>query len=601
MTYRPVEEYGIIGDMHSAALVGTDGSIDWYCLPRFDSPSVFARILDDEKGGYFRISVPGCLRRQQMYLPDTCVLVTRFLSDSGVGEVIDFMPVDPGRAGPGSHQIVRVAKSIRGSTEFRLDCMPAFNFARDPHTVEISGPGALFRSDGMSFTLRSRFPLARHLNGVSASFTLGEGESTTFLLGEGADLQQTAAESRIVGDDLLRETVTFWKRWLGQCTYRGRWREMVNRSILTLKLLTYDPTGAIVAAPTTSLPEELGGPRNWDYRYTWMRDAALTLIAFMQLGFTGEAEKFMAWLEERAVEDATSKAPLQLMYRVDGTRDLTETHLDHLDGYRGSRPVRVGNLAVDQLQLDIYGELLAAVEIYDRDAKKISYDLWTHLVRMLDWVADNWRRSDEGIWEIRGGRHHFVYSKVQCWVALDRGLRIADRRSFPLDRSRIQRERDLIFEAVMQEGYRPDRGSFVQHFATDALDASILTLPIVGFVAPSDPRMLGTLARIRRELSSDSLVYRYSVRHAAADGIDCGEGTFNICTFWLVEALARAGEVEEARFIFEKMLTYANHVGLFGEETSPSGEVAGNYPQAFTHLSLINAAFALNEALGGDV
>lgn len=595
-TYKPIENYAVIGDMHTVALVGMDGSIDWCCLPRFDSPSVFAAVLDHDRGGYFKVASVQPGRNKQMYLPDTNVLITRFLSAEGVGEVVDFMPVEDDPAQK-VHQIVRVAKAIRGTVRFRLECFPAFDFARRPHTVVLEGRGALFDAGDDQVALISRFPLARVGNGVAVEFTLAAGESTTFVLrqveaGGRADL----LEARLVGEQLLRRTVEFWNRWLAASRYTGRWREMVHRSALMLKLLTYQPTGAIVAAPTTSLPEEIGGVRNWDYRYTWIRDAAFTLNAFMRLGFTEEAACFMEWLEQRAQEGAAD-GPLQIMYRVDGSPDLVEHTLDHLEGYRGSQPVRVGNAAARQMQLDIYGELLDSVYLYDQHGAPISYDLWQHLRRMLEWVADNWDRTDEGIWEVRGGQQQFVFSKVQCWVALDRGLRLAANRSLPIDHARILGERDRIYETVMDKGYDLSHRSFVQYFGTDALDASNLLMPLLRFVSPTDRRMRGTLERTMRELVSDSLVYRYEIGRGAGDGLTGQEGTFNICTFWLVEALARSGQVDDARFIFEKMLTYANHVGLYAEETGPMGEALGNFPQAFTHLGLISAAFALNEAL----
>ncbi|WP_380282443.1 glycoside hydrolase family 15 protein [Kitasatospora purpeofusca] len=602
MGYKPIENYGLIGDMHTAALVGTDGSIDWCCLPRFDSPSVFARLIDDEHGGYFKIAPLESVRRQQMYMPDTAVLITRFMSPGGVAELVDFMPIKHAAAGPGSHQIVRVAKAVRGTVEFRLECFPALDYARQKHEIIHEGRGVVFRGSDISVALTSRFPLATVDTGVCVEFTLREGEEITFLLRQVESLAEEAyiAEARLTGRELLQNTIEYWKTWLGQCTYTGRWREMVHRSALTLKLLTHDPTGAVVAAPTTSIPEELGGERNWDYRFTWIRDAALTLAAFMQLGFTEETVRFMGWLEDRAKE-VEEGCPLRLMYRIDGGVELDETILDHLEGYRRSRPVRIGNGAADQLQLDIYGELLTAIEIFDARVCRISYDLWSHLRRMAYWVADNWRSPDEGIWEIRGARRQFVYSKLQCWAALDRALRIAHRHGLPLDSERVTRERDAIFHAIMEEGYDRERGTFVQYFGSGAVDASALAIPMVGFLSPKDPRMLGTLECIAEDLSSDSLVYRYETGSAAQDGLRGSEGTFNICTFWLVEAMALAGLVEPARLLFEKMLTHANHLGLFAEETSASGESIGNYPQALTHLSLISAACALDKALGGGV
>jgi GH15 family glucan-1,4-alpha-glucosidase len=402
----------------------------------------------------------------------------------------------------------------------------------------------------------------------------------------------------IDGDDALQRTVEFWRRWMGRSRYEGRWREMVHRSALVLKLLTFEPTGAIIAAPTTSLPEEIGGVRNWDYRYVWIRDAAFTLYAFLRLGYTDEASRFMEWLRARVMEEETPGGPIQLVYRIDGRHDFPEEELDHLDGYRGSRPVRVGNRAREQLQLDIYGELLDSVYLFDKHGEQISHDFWLDLRRMVDWVAVNWDQPDEGIWEVRSGRRHFVHSKLQCWVALDRALRIGDVRGFPLDRGRILAARDRIYEAIMEQGWNPERGAFVQSFGAEALDASNLLMPLVRFVAPKDPRILGTIDRTLEELASDTLVHRYELGKGAGDGLTGEEGTFSICTFWLVEAMARAGRLYEARFIFEKMLTYANHLGLYGEEIGLTGEALGNFPQAFTHLALISAAYNLDKSLG---
>ena len=604
MGYQPIEDYGIIGDMHSVALVGVDGSIDWLCFPHFDSPSVFAAILDDEKGGRFKISpTPNGVTHRQMYWPDTNVLVTRFLSPDGVGEVTDYMPVGAPENGHGHHQLIRHVKVVRGEMTFCMECSPAFNYARDSHETQINAEGACFHSSKLGLGLATSIPLRKHEDGVVADFTLREDETAVFVLREvepgaggcGVSLSEPEAE------ELFRQTVKYWRRWLSQCTYTGRWREMIYRSALALKLLTYQPTGAIVAAPTTSLPEGIGGERNWDYRYTWIRDAAFTLYAFLRIGFTEEAAQFMEWLEARA-DEPNPDGSLQLMYGIDGRHNLSEETLDYLEGYRASRPVRVGNSAYNQLQLDIYGELMDAVYLYNKYGDPISYELWTHLRRLVDWVCDNWRREDEGIWEVRGGRRHFVYSKLMCWVAVDRGLRLANKRSFPADRDRWLKVRDEIYEEIMDRGWNPELKTFVQYYDSDILDASNLIMPLVFFVAPKGPRMLGTLDAINRSpkdggLVSNSLVHRYDVEKSP-DGLMGNEGTFSLCTFWLVEALTRAGRLEEARLIFEQMLSYANHLGLYAEEIGPSGEALGNFPQAFTHLTLISAAFNLDRSLG---
>ncbi len=608
MAYQPIENYGIIGDMHTVALVGMDGSIDWYCCPHFDSPSVFAAILDDRRGGRFKISPrSGQVTHKQLYWPETNVLITRFLSPDGVGEITDYMPVGLPDGAKRRHQLVRRVRVVRGVMPFRMECTPAFNYARDEHTTVLTESGASFHSPGLSLGLGTRRKLRKQANGVLSEFTLREGEQAIFVAGKiepdsGCEVLLSEPEA----DDLVEKTVAYWRRWLSRSTYHGRWRETVQRSALALKLLTFEPTGAIVAAPTCSLPENMGGERNWDYRYTWIRDAAFTLYGLLRIGFTEEAAQFMNWLDRRCHE-LEPDGSLQIMYGLDGRHTLTEETLDHLEGYKGSRPVRIGNGAYAQRQLDIYGELMDSVYLYNKYGAPISFDLWRHLRKLVNWVADNWQLEDEGIWEVRGGQKHFVYSKLMCWVALDRALRLADKRSFPAPRDRWVETRDRIYEEIMNKGWNEKRRSFVQSYGSDALDASNLMAPLVFFLSPTDPRNLSTLDAIMKSpseggLLSNSLVYRYNV-HQTADGLGGEEGTFNICTFWLVEALTRAGRfdrrrLEKARLIFEQMLGYANHLGLYAEETGPRGEALGNFPQAFTHLGLISAAFNLDRSLG---
>lgn len=608
MPYLPIENYGMIGDMHTVALVGMNGSIDWLCLPHFDSPSVFASLLDDKKGGAFRIAPSNeDVTCKQFYWPETNVLITRFLAPEGAAELADFMPVGTPRGdGRHRHQLIRRLTAVRGSIQFTAACLPAFNYARDEHDTEGIGGGVRFTAPGLRLALTASVPLRIEGGGATARFTLHQGETAVFVLRD-EDGEASGCLSVEETEKSFRQTVNYWRRWLSLCRYSGRWREMVHRSALALKLLTFEPTGAIVAAPTASLPEALGGPRNWDYRYTWIRDSAFTIYAFMRLGFTEEAERFMHFLTELCAGCSVDGVPLQVMYGIDGRRDLTEETLNHLDGYHGSKPVRIGNGAYDQLQLDIYGELMDAVYLFNKHGTPISYDTWIALRKIINWVADNWQEEDESIWEVRGGRRHFVYSKLMSWVTLDRGLRLAEKRSFPADRDRWLKVRDTIYDEIMSKGWNPDRQAFVQSYGSKVLDASNLMMPLVFFLSPADPRLIRTLDAMLQPpeeggLLANNLVYRYNVGEAD-DGFDAEEGTFNICTFWLVEALTRTGRfdpprLEEARLMFERMMGFSNHVGLFAEETGQSGEALGNFPQAFTHLALISAAFNLDRALG---
>ncbi len=591
--YKPIESYGLIGDLETAALVGDDGAIDWFCPNRFDSPSLFAAILDADRGGRFRIAPLAEATSKQLYLPDTAVLLTRFYTHTGVAEVTDAMPIGLDRCA-----IVRRIDAVRGSVEFRMDCRPAFDYARRGHRVTLPHPmQADFASDGGGATqLISSIPMSPLGPASTARFTLSQGERAWFVL-QGPSGPGRWSDHAV--DDALERTREFWRRWLSRCTYRGRWREMVQRSAITLKLCTYEPTGAMVAAPTTSLPETIGGGRNWDYRYAWLRDSAFTAFAFQRLGFHDEAAQFAAWLGDRC-EEKQDDPQLQIVYAVDGGRDLREHELTHLEGYRGSRPVRIGNGAYDQLQLDVYGELMDAIYLSNKH-EPISWHLWQSLRRLLDWLSQNWQRPDEGIWEVRGGRRDFVYSRLMCWVAFERAIRMQSQRGLPGDTPGWRTQRDAIYEDIMTHGWSSERGAFVQYYGGTVLDASNLLMPLVKFIGPRDPRMLATLDAIQGELVSDSLVYRYNPLTASDDGLGgADEGSFSLCSFWLVECLTRCGRLDQARLIFEKMLTYASNLGLYAEQVGDTGEARGNYPQAFTHLGLISAAWDLDRALGHD-
>ncbi len=596
--YPAIEDHAVIGDLHTVALVATDGTIDWCCLPRFDSPAVFASLLDADRGGSFAVSCEAT-RTRQLYMPDSNVLVTRFLGADSVGEVVDFMvprheggpPMRPG------HLLVRRLHSVRGEVTFSITCRPAFDFGRQGHTVHaLDQGGAVFSCPGAGaqLVLRAGHPFSVAGSAATATVTLPPGQRLDLLL-EWNGQPEPPAEGET--ERLLEYTVAHWRNWLRRSRYQGRYREVVERSALVLKLLVYQPTGALVAAPTTSLPEAVGGVRNWDYRYTWIRDAAFTLYGLMRLGFTDEAAGFMTWLEARCREAPAGKG-LRVLYAVDGSPDVPESTLDHLEGYKCSRPVRVGNSASDQLQLDIYGELMDSVYLFNKYGRPIGYELWEALARQLDWLEKNWQLPDDGIWESRGGPRRSTYSAMMTWVAFQRAIRVARWRGLPGPISRWREQADSAYRAVQRHGWSPDRRAYVGHLGGSTLDASVLLMPLVKFAGPTDPRFLATLDRIGEELVSDSLVRRYEAD--GSDGLPGSEGTFNLCSFWYVEALTRAGRITEGRYVFEKMLTHANHVGLFAEEIGPAGEALGNFPQAFTHLALISAATSLDRVLAGE-
>ncbi|HKS70198.1 MAG TPA: glycoside hydrolase family 15 protein [Ktedonobacterales bacterium] len=614
----PIADHGLIGDLQTAALVATDGTIDFFCCPRFDSPSVFAALLDPHRGGYFRITPEGSdYVTKQLYFPDSAILITRFMATDGVGEVIDFMPIDRPTTATAHHELVRRVRVVRGSMRFTFDCAPRFDYGRQPHDLMLAERGAVFSTRDLSLTLHvdtglaadpalhgvalqapDPISLVRTQDDVSGSFTLQAGQVATLVLESAAENPPGTVAADAV-NEMLVETGRFWRDWLERSTYRGRWREMVSRSAMTLKLMTYAPTGALVAAVTTGLPEEIGGERNWDYRYTWIRDASFSVYALLGLGYVDEAAAFLQWVNARVGElagDHNGASPLKIMYRVDGSSDLHEESLDHFEGYLGSRPVRIGNGASDQLQLDIYGELMDSLYLADSQGIRIGDVGWKHVRGVLDWLCEHWDQPEEGIWETRGGQQPFTYGRLMLWVAMDRAIRIAQHHGLPADLPRLTATRDAIYQQIMDKGWNATRGAFVQHYNTDVLDASLLLMPLVGFISPTDPMWLSTLREMDEELVSDSLVYRYNPS-ASPDGLRGHEGTFSIATYWYVDALARSGRLEDARLTFEKMATYANHLGLFSEQIGLTGGQQGNFPQAFTHLALINAALNLNYQL----
>lgn len=600
--YTPLEDYGLIGNLHTVALVSKTGCLDFLPFTRFDSPTIFGALLDSEKGGHWEFTpLADDIRYKQLYLPDTGVLLTRFYTEHGIAEITDFMPV---KRHEQNCAVVRILRVVKGSLTIRMQCSPRFDYARADFKVERldHDGGLLYASTGpdeVQFRLLGSRPLTLTAGGdATGTWTLEHGESLSFVM-EATPTDEPGFVPRDLEhytNAAFHDTVAFWQEWVESSTYKGRWREVVLRSAITLKLLTSLKFGSTVAAATFGLPESVGGERNWDYRFTWIRDAAFTMYAFLRLGFTTESKEFLRWIMERC-EQLQDAADLQLMYAVDGTPDLPEHTLDHLEGYLGSRPVRIGNGAAKQFQLDIYGELLDTIYLYNKYGGAITYDFWQHVCRLVSFVADNWQKPDHGIWEVRDQERQFISAKMMCWVALDRGIRIARDRSFPAPLVEWIKVRDEIYEEVYHNYWSEKKQAFVQYKGGDVLDATVLLLPLVRMFSPAEPRWKATMQALEKELITDSLVFRYHTEAGASDGLDGEEGTFTICSFWYIENLSRAGELDKARLLFEKMLGYASPLGLYSEQIGPQGEQIGNYPQAFTHLALISAAFQLNRDL----
>ena len=607
-TYPPISDYGLISDMHSCALVSKTGSIDWCCFPRFDSPAVFSRILDWGKGGYFQVAPSEIGSVKRRYLPETNILESTFETDTGVARLTDFMPThqhpapEEDREGGRRRQVARILECVAGTVRFTVECCPRFDYGTIvPHAV-VRGQNSGFAHGGVdAISLYCSAPLEEIDGGFRSEGLLKAGEKLyavvtyqpRFPVGQrdfGSHDVEVIQDRDI--DQRLDGTRRFWEEWSSLCTYDGKYRNEVIRSALTLKALTYAPSGALLAAATTSLPEAVGGSRNWDYRFTWIRDASFALYALFIIGYTKEAQAFKDWLEWSTVGRARD---LQIMYGLGGERRLTETELPELDGYRGSRPVRIGNAAYSQFQLDIYGEIVDSAHLFRKFGGEMDSEYWEYLQRVVDFVIDHWREPDEGIWETRGGRQHFVSSKVWCWVALDRAIKAARALGLPGDVERWRKVRAEIKEDVVANGYDAERGAFVQAYGSKKLDAGNLLLPLVGFVRVDDPRMRATIEAIERELTSpEGFVFRYK---RDDDDVAGPEGTFAICTYWLADNLIALGELQRARALFDKLRESANDLGLFSEETEPvTGEMLGNFPQAFTHLAFINTAVQLHKA-----
>jgi GH15 family glucan-1,4-alpha-glucosidase len=596
MSYQPIENYGVIGDLNTIALVGLNGSIDFMCFPDFDSPTIFAALLDDNKGGRFSITPSFCeMKTKQLYLPDTNVLLTRFLSSDGVGEILDFMPVEEQQNG---NELIRRVINVRGDVKYKMICNPRFNYGKDEHKIQaLSKTEVAFtcvKNDIQNLKLTSSVPLSIEGDMVVAEFSLAPGETVDFVLCHASkkDIVSDSLKSYVLENILA--TVNFWRDWVSKSAYEGRWREIVNRSALVLKLLTSSRFGSMVAAPTFGLPESIGGERNWDYRYTWIRDASFTTYAFLSLGYTREARDFMQWIE-KLCQDIKGKGRLGIMYAIDGKRQLEEGTLDNLEGYKGSRPVRIGNDAYRQIQLDIYGELVDSLYLFNKHGEPISYDLWKDMAEQVDWLCHNWLKKDESIWENRGQKQHYLYSRLQCWVCFDRAIKLAKGRSIPYPKEWMQ-TRDKIFNSIYDEYWNEEEGAFMQYPGAKTVDASCLLMPLIRFISPKDPKWISTLKRVEKDLVSDSLVYRYKPE-VSPDGFASREGTFSMCSFWYVECLSKSGQLAKARFYFEKMLGYANHLGLYSEQLGFKGEHLGNFPQAFTHMALISAAINLDKQL----
>ncbi|RJP16578.1 MAG: DUF547 domain-containing protein [Candidatus Abyssobacteria bacterium SURF_5] len=589
--YKKISDYGVIGNLQTIALVGFEGSIDWLCLPCIDSPSVFGALLDDQKGGKFSVYPAEESDSVSEYVPDTNILITRFRTSSGIFQLTDFMPVAPAAKQEERPELLRVLHGLEGSVEVAITFEPRFDYARAHTCLEEIGGGIVAAGAGSFLTLSSSFNMTIERDRAAGRVDIRAGDRHWLHL-----KYLSRQSARLDIDRITRlqaETEAYWREWLskeetGLTLDFGPYRQMINRSALVLKLLYFNPTGAIAAAGTTSLPEKIGGVRNWDYRYSWIRDTAFTLQALFRLGHLSETEGYLKWIADMLSRYGTED--MRIMYGVRGEMCLPESELDHLNGYKGSQPVRIGNAAAQQKQLDIYGELMDAALLLSNYVGKINVKLWAPLRRICDYIVEHWQDKDQGIWEVRCGPYDFVYSKVMCWVALDRGITIAKRYGFPADVDLWNKTREQIQKAVHTKGWSETKKAFVQHFDTEDLDASALLFPLLNFLPADDPKMISTIEAIRRELGKDVFLYRYKTE----DGLPGDEGFFLLCTFWLVDCLIELNRLEEAELILNRMEAAANPLGLFSEEYDPIWrEMLGNFPQAFTHIGYINSVLSL--------
>lgn len=589
--YSPIEHYGMIGNLHTVALISKGGSIDYFPYSRIDSPTIFGSLLDAEKGGSFSITPQfEKMDYKQLYLPNSAILLTRLLSDEGLAEITDFMPVKQNE----EHCVLsRTVRTIKGKVKYKMKCQPRPYYGKDAANMEEGEDNFIilkYENDKPYLKLTANVDLKIADGCITAEFELKENETASFVLhspNEEKDIRKSGNLAEYT-DEAYQKTAKYWKNWIRTCSYDGRWKDDVFRSAITLKLLTSYQFGSIVAAATFGLPERIGGERNWDYRYTWIRDAAFSMYSLIQLQFYREAEKFMGWIIERSKEEH-----LQIMYAVDGESDLKEKELEYLEGYMCSKPVRIGNGAHDQLQLDMYGELLDTIYLFNKYVKPITRTVWEYVTKQVDLVIENWKKPDHGIWEIRSDKKEMLSSRMMCWVALDRAIKIGRSQSFPYPDNHWVEVRNEIYEDIFSNFWNEELHSFVQFKGSNILDASTLLMPIIRFISPDEPKWQSTFKAIEKHLVTDMLVYRYNTEHNI-DGFGTEEGTFTMCSFWYIENLAKMGRTEEARLQFEKMLGYANHLGLFSEQLGVRGNHLGNYPQAFTHLALISAAFTLD-------